>query len=383
MLSPNWTRDRISASSIRLIYFGMQRRREGGSVPGARLVGATIRSRAGSRATCASARMRRRLPCRTSSCPGGMWNERVLLVAAGLRARGRRIGRRGGAAAAERPGVHPQLSRDRAPWRGDVHAAHALPRRRGSGADAPQRRAPRGLHASVEADVRGPRHHVRRDRGIGSDPSRKRGQARRPVPPSLYVRHHRCAQGRRCTLIGRCSGTAASARPSTASMQRAGSFARRRSTHLYGLYSLHCAWAVGACTVLLAAFKPDELGSLVENLKPTALWTAPAHVAACRGAGCVRAHDWSSLELAIVSGSIAPPSLVRYFAEKLPRCAVTQLWGMTELQAGLYTRPGDPFEMSATSAGRPSPGTEVRVVGGRRAAGARSVALFRLLTRSD
>src|SRR5439155_21399901 len=33
----------------------------------------------------------------------------------------------------------------------------------------------------------------------------------------------------------------------------------------------------------------------------------------------------------------------------------------TELQAGLYTRPGDPSEMSATSAGRPSPGTQVRL----------------------
>jgi cyclohexanecarboxylate-CoA ligase len=132
-------------------------------------------------------------------------------------------------------------------------------------------------------------------------------------------------------------------------------------SHLYGLYSLHCAWAVGACTVLLPAFKPDELGSTVENLKPTALWTAPAHVAACRATGALERYDWSSLELAIVSGSIAAPSLIRYFAEKLPRCAVTQLWGMTELQAGLYTRPGDPLEMSATSAGRPSPGTEVRL----------------------
>jgi acyl-CoA synthetase (AMP-forming)/AMP-acid ligase II len=132
-------------------------------------------------------------------------------------------------------------------------------------------------------------------------------------------------------------------------------------SHLYGLYSLHCAWAIGACTVLIPAFKPDELGSTVENLKPTALWTAPAHVAACRAAGAFERYDWSSLELAIVSGSIAPPSLIRHFAEKLPRCAVTQLWGMTELQAGLYTRPRDPFEMSATSAGRPSPGTEVRL----------------------
>ncbi|HKQ28899.1 MAG TPA: class I adenylate-forming enzyme family protein [Burkholderiales bacterium] len=132
-------------------------------------------------------------------------------------------------------------------------------------------------------------------------------------------------------------------------------------SHLYGLYSLHCAWAVGACTVLLPAFKPDDLASTIEKLKPTALWTAPAHVAACRAAGVFEKYDWSSLRLAIVSGSMAPPPLVEYFAGKLPGCAVTQLWGMTELQAGLYTRPGDPFEMSATTAGRPSPGTQVRI----------------------
>jgi cyclohexanecarboxylate-CoA ligase len=132
-------------------------------------------------------------------------------------------------------------------------------------------------------------------------------------------------------------------------------------SHLYGLYSLHCAWAVGACTVLLPAFKPDELAAAVERHRPTALWTAPAHVAACRAAGLFERHDWSSLKLAIVSGSMAPPALVRELAQKLPGCAVTQLWGMTELQAGLYTRPSDPLEMSATTAGRPSPGTEVRV----------------------
>src|SRR6266850_39399 len=132
-------------------------------------------------------------------------------------------------------------------------------------------------------------------------------------------------------------------------------------SHLYGLYSLHCAWSVGACTILLPAFKPDELALAVERWKPTALWTAPAHVAACRNAGLFDKRDWSSLRLAIVSGSMAPPALVRSFAQKLPLCAVTQLWGMTELQAALYTRPGDGTEAAATSAGRPSPGTQVRI----------------------
>ena len=132
-------------------------------------------------------------------------------------------------------------------------------------------------------------------------------------------------------------------------------------SHLYGLYSLHCAWAVGACTVLLPAFSPPELASIVEKQKPTALWTAPAHMAACRAAGLFDKHDWSSLKLAIVSGSSAPPELMRFLKEKLSACALTQLWGMTELQAGLYTRPEDAPEVSATSSGRPSPGTEARL----------------------
>lgn len=132
-------------------------------------------------------------------------------------------------------------------------------------------------------------------------------------------------------------------------------------THLFGLHALHCAWAVGAAAVLLPAFKPDDLAVTVEELKPTGLWTAPAHIAAVRAMGLFDKHDWSSLKLAIMSGSACPPPLVKFFAEKVPGCAVTQLWGMTEMQAGLYTRPGDAPEVHATSAGRPSPGTEVRV----------------------
>ena len=132
-------------------------------------------------------------------------------------------------------------------------------------------------------------------------------------------------------------------------------------SHLYGLYSLHCAWAVGACTVLLAAFKPEDLANTVQTFRPTELWTAPAHVAACRAMGLFDKYDWSSLKMAIVSGSMCPPELIKYFSEKASNCRVTQLWGMTELQAGLYSRPGDPLEVSATSSGRPSPGTEIRL----------------------
>ena len=133
--------------------------------------------------------------------------------------------------------------------------------------------------------------------------------------------------------------------------------------HLYALYSFHLALSVGATTVLMPAFTPHELARTVQAETVTALFAAPAHVAACLGAGLLNADTLSRLRLAVLSGSAVAPSVARGLQERMANGHVTQLWGMTETQAGLYTRPGDPFETIAGSAGRPSPGTEVRVVG--------------------
>ena len=133
-------------------------------------------------------------------------------------------------------------------------------------------------------------------------------------------------------------------------------------THLYGVYALHAALTCGAATVLLPVFTPPDLTATIARDRPTALWAGPAHIAASRALGLITPDAWGSLRLTILSGSACPPELVRSFAATLPGCAVTQLWGMTETQAALYTRPGDPTEIAATSAGRTSPGTEVRIV---------------------
>jgi non-ribosomal peptide synthetase component E (peptide arylation enzyme) len=134
-------------------------------------------------------------------------------------------------------------------------------------------------------------------------------------------------------------------------------------SHLFALYSFHLALAAGATNLLLPAFTPPDLAAAIEVGRPTVLFTAPAHLAACLGAGLFDKHDISSLRLAIVSGSACAPDIARAFDAKMANGAMTQLWGMTETQAGLYTRPGDGIEVAATSAGRPSPGTEVRVAG--------------------
>lgn len=132
-------------------------------------------------------------------------------------------------------------------------------------------------------------------------------------------------------------------------------------SHLYALYSIHVALAAGATIVLLPAFAPADLAAVIERDKPTALWSAPAHFAAMRAAGLLAKHDFSSLKMMIISGTSCPPDLARWVAAQLPGCAVTQLWGMTETQGALYTRPGDPIELTATTTGRASPGTEVRI----------------------
>ena len=132
-------------------------------------------------------------------------------------------------------------------------------------------------------------------------------------------------------------------------------------SHLFGLYSFHLALCAGACSLLLPVFSPPGLAETIDQARPTALFTAPAHMAACIGGGLFDTANLSSLKLAVVSGSALPSTVARNLDDRLPNGHVSQLWGMTETQAGLYTRPDDSLDIVATSAGRPSPGTEVRV----------------------
>lgn len=133
-------------------------------------------------------------------------------------------------------------------------------------------------------------------------------------------------------------------------------------SHLFGLYSFHLAASVGATNLLLPVFSPPEFAQAVAAGRPTVLFVAPAHLAALSKTGALEAIDLSSVRHVIASGSACPPELARAVAARLPNGRFTQLWGMTETQAGLYTRPDDPVDVAALTTGRPSPGTEARVV---------------------
>lgn len=135
-------------------------------------------------------------------------------------------------------------------------------------------------------------------------------------------------------------------------------------SHLFGLYSFHLALHAGAANLLVPAFTPPDFAQAIARGRPTVLFLGPAHLGAMLKAGLLDHTDLSSVRLIVCSGSACPPELARAAARKFPRARFTQLWGMTETQAGMYTRPDDALELSASSAGRPSPGTEVRIVEG-------------------
>lgn len=133
-------------------------------------------------------------------------------------------------------------------------------------------------------------------------------------------------------------------------------------SHLYGLFALQIALCAGAANLLLPGFAPADYVKLIGTAKPTILFTGPAHHAACRQAGLYDGLDMSSIRIIVCSGSAVPPDLARWVDGLLPNGRLLQLWGMTELQAGTYNRPADTLGQCAGSAGRATPGNEIRVV---------------------
>src|SRR5262249_30660273 len=132
-------------------------------------------------------------------------------------------------------------------------------------------------------------------------------------------------------------------------------------THLYGLFTVNLALTTGATIALMPPFTPPTLAAAIDATRPTALFCAPAHMAACLNEGLLTRERLASLRFLQISGSYCPPALAHAVQALMPTAKVAQLWGMSELQAGAFTRASDPLEVRTESVGRASPGTELRV----------------------
>jgi cyclohexanecarboxylate-CoA ligase len=133
-------------------------------------------------------------------------------------------------------------------------------------------------------------------------------------------------------------------------------------THLYGIFSINLALSKGATIAILPVFSPKALAGAIEDFRPTGIFVAPAHMAACLKDGLLTDDSLGPVRFVLISGSVCPPDLARSVQKLMPNGAVCQLWGMSEMQAGTFTRPGDPEDVRLTTAGRATPGTDIRVV---------------------
>jgi cyclohexanecarboxylate-CoA ligase len=135
-------------------------------------------------------------------------------------------------------------------------------------------------------------------------------------------------------------------------------------THLYGLFSVNLALTTGATTAIMPAFTPAALAAALDQYRPTGLFVAPAHMSTCLNEGLLTRERLNSLRFVLISGSACPVALAHAVQDRMPNGEVLQLWGMSEMQAGTFTRPGDPLAVRAGTAGRASPGTELRIADG-------------------
>jgi cyclohexanecarboxylate-CoA ligase len=132
-------------------------------------------------------------------------------------------------------------------------------------------------------------------------------------------------------------------------------------THLYGLYTLQLGLCVGASACMVPAFSPPDFIEALRRLRPTVLFGAPGHIAACMQQRLFQDVDLEALRIAVLSGTTVPPALSTAFEHMLPRGKVMQAWGMTELQFGTCGRPTDARDVRVDSVGRAMPGTELRI----------------------
>jgi len=132
-------------------------------------------------------------------------------------------------------------------------------------------------------------------------------------------------------------------------------------THLYGLYAYHVSLCSGAAMSLLPAFTPPDLATVIERHKANCVFAGPAHFKPLLDTGLIDRHDFSSIRFACLSGSPVPRELAQAVEARIKGKTV-QLWGMTELQAGSFSRPSDPPDVRHGTAGAATPGTELRVV---------------------
>ena len=134
-------------------------------------------------------------------------------------------------------------------------------------------------------------------------------------------------------------------------------------THVFGLCCVHCTLCHGGTVVLLRQFTPPSYVEMIDRFKPSVVFTAPAHLAACLKAGLLEDVDLSSIREVVIAGSVCPPDIANALEARLPNGRAGGLFGMTETILITQTPITEGPEVRHFSVGRVTPGIEARIAG--------------------
>lgn len=133
-------------------------------------------------------------------------------------------------------------------------------------------------------------------------------------------------------------------------------------THVFGLLCANNTLYTGGTVLPLTHFEPRVYTDMIETLRPSIVYSAPAHLAATLKAGILDVRDLASVRDVVLGGSICPPQVAAAFEEHLPNGRVGALFGMTEVLLVTQTPTDAPPSVRHGSVGRPIPGVEARIV---------------------
>ena len=133
-------------------------------------------------------------------------------------------------------------------------------------------------------------------------------------------------------------------------------------SHHLGLMGFHLALAAGGTTVLCPEFSTAGLAGLVAAHGVSGLILAPGHVIALLKDDTFDWRKLSPLKRVIISGGLCLPDSLRALGGKLESARLVQMWSMTEVLCGAFTRPNDLLDTAATTAGGPARGLELRIL---------------------
>lgn len=133
-------------------------------------------------------------------------------------------------------------------------------------------------------------------------------------------------------------------------------------THVFGLSCAGNAIHSGATIVPIPLFSPEVYAEYLFGMRPTVIYSAPAHLAATLKSGEMDRRCADTVRDVIVGGAICPPEVAAQFEARLPNGRVGCLFGMTETTLSTQTDPAAPAPIRHGTVGKAAPGMTVRIV---------------------